>query len=90
MNNLTTITHNGQKTIDSREVAEMVDKQHRNLLADIRGYITAILLKLKSVVTVQRMCRSREWRKNKIARKIGREWRIDVGRYQKWWAGELK
>ena len=50
----------------------------------------AELLKLKSVVTVQRMCRSREWRKNKLARKIGKQWRIDVERYQKWWAGELK
>lgn len=42
MNDLTIITHNGQKTIDSREVAEMVDKQHKHLLADIRGYILAI------------------------------------------------
>ena len=50
----------------------------------------AELLKLKSVVTVQRMCRSREWRKNKLARKIGGEWRIDVERYQRWWVGELK
>ena len=50
----------------------------------------AEMLKLKSVVTVQRMCRSREWRKNKIARKIGGEWRIDMGRYEKWWSGELK
>lgn len=30
---------NGQQAIDSREVAEMVEKQHKNLLADIRGYI---------------------------------------------------
>ena len=50
----------------------------------------AELMKLKSCVTVQRMCRSREWRKNKLARKIGREWRIDVERYQRWWSGELK
>ena len=27
-------------TLDSREVAEMVGKEHKNLLADIRGYIT--------------------------------------------------
>lgn len=27
-----------QKYIDSREVAEMVGKQHKNLLADVRGY----------------------------------------------------
>ena len=26
-------------TIDSREVAEMVDKQHKDLLRDIRNYI---------------------------------------------------
>jgi len=26
-------------TLDSREVAEMVEKEHKNLLADIRGYI---------------------------------------------------
>ena len=50
----------------------------------------AEMLKLKSVVTVQRMCRSREWRKNKLARKIGGEWRIDVERYQRWGVGELK
>ena len=28
-----------QKYIDSREVAEMVGKQHKNLLADVRGYV---------------------------------------------------
>ena len=28
-----------QKHIDSREVAEMVGKQHKNLLSDIRGYV---------------------------------------------------
>ncbi|MDR0325026.1 MAG: Rha family transcriptional regulator [Oscillospiraceae bacterium] len=27
-------------TIDSREIADMVGKEHKNLLADIRGYIT--------------------------------------------------
>ena len=26
-------------TLDSRNVAEMVSKEHKNLLADIRGYI---------------------------------------------------
>lgn len=29
----------GKSVIDSREVAEMVEKQHKNLLADIRGYL---------------------------------------------------
>ena len=28
-----------EQTLDSREVAEMVGKQHKNLLADVRGYI---------------------------------------------------
>ncbi|MBS4931775.1 MAG: ORF6C domain-containing protein [Clostridiales bacterium] len=28
-----------QKMLDSREVAEMTGKQHKNLLADIRGYV---------------------------------------------------
>lgn len=28
-----------QQTLDSREVAEMVGKKHKNLLADIRGYV---------------------------------------------------
>lgn len=28
-----------EQTLDSREVAEMVGKQHKNLLADIRGYV---------------------------------------------------
>ena len=50
----------------------------------------AEMLKLKSAETVRRMCRSREWRKNKLARKIGGEWRIDTGRYEKWWSGEPK
>ena len=39
MNNLTIINHNGQKTIDSREVAEMIDMQHKDLLEKIRGYL---------------------------------------------------
>lgn len=29
----------GKSVIDSREVAEMVEKQHKNLLRDIAGYI---------------------------------------------------
>lgn len=39
MNILKAHDFKGKKVIDSREVAEMVDKQHKNLLADIRGYI---------------------------------------------------
>lgn len=39
MNILKAYSLNGKKVVDSREVAEMVDKQHKNLLADIRGYI---------------------------------------------------
>lgn len=29
----------GKSVIDSREVAAMVEKKHKNLLADIRGYL---------------------------------------------------
>jgi hypothetical protein len=35
MNNLTT----KQITLDSRDVAKMVEKEHKNLLSDIRGYV---------------------------------------------------
>lgn len=31
-----------EQTLDSREVAEMVGKQHKNLLADIRGYMSEL------------------------------------------------
>ena len=34
--------HNIEKKLDSREVAEMVGKQHKNLLADIRGYVSGL------------------------------------------------
>jgi len=34
---------NNGLVLDSREVAEMVEKDHKNLLADIRGYIEAML-----------------------------------------------
>lgn len=33
-----------ERTLDSREVAEMVGKQHKNLLADIRGYLIELSL----------------------------------------------
>ncbi|KPU43019.1 phage regulatory protein Rha [Oxobacter pfennigii] len=39
MNELTVINHNGQLLIDSREVARITDKDHSNLMRDIRGYI---------------------------------------------------
>lgn len=39
MNELTIINHNGQKTIDSREVAEMIDKRHSDLLESIDGFV---------------------------------------------------
>lgn len=38
MNELTIINQDGKLLIDSREVAEMIEKQHKNLLADIRNY----------------------------------------------------
>ena len=39
MNELTVINQNGKFVVDSREVAEMVDKEHAHLLRDIRGYV---------------------------------------------------
>jgi anti-repressor protein len=39
MNGLTVINHGGQFVVDSREVAEMVGKEHYNLLRDIEGYV---------------------------------------------------
>ena len=39
MNGLTVFNHNGQLVTDSREVAEMVDKNHKELLRDIRNYV---------------------------------------------------
>jgi len=40
MNNLTIIKSNGQFAIDSREVAEMTDVRHSDLLEKINGYTT--------------------------------------------------
>lgn len=31
--------HDGAEVVDSREVAKLVEKQHKNLLRDITGYI---------------------------------------------------
>lgn len=39
MNELQVINHKGTQAVDSREVAEMVGKEHKNLLRDINGYI---------------------------------------------------
>ncbi|WP_273483661.1 Rha family transcriptional regulator [Desulforamulus ruminis] len=39
MTNLQVINQNGLLLVDSREVAEITGKEHKNLLQDIRGYI---------------------------------------------------
>ncbi|MCM3242725.1 Rha family transcriptional regulator [Cytobacillus oceanisediminis] len=39
MNQLNVINQDGQLLVDSREVAEMVGREHSNLMRDIRGYI---------------------------------------------------
>ncbi|WP_133147044.1 Rha family transcriptional regulator, partial [Clostridioides difficile] len=38
MNDLTIIKQNNQFLVESREVAELIEKKHDNLLRDIRGY----------------------------------------------------
>ena len=38
MNELKIINHNGTHVVDSREVAEMIGKQHKDLLESIRSY----------------------------------------------------
>lgn len=42
MNKLTIIERNGKLWTDSREVAAMVDKQHKHLVRDIRNYIAVM------------------------------------------------
>lgn len=42
MKGLTVINRNGQFVVDSREVAEMVDKRHDNLVRDIDGYVSIL------------------------------------------------
>jgi Rha family phage regulatory protein len=42
MNDLTIIKHNNILMVDSREVAEMVDKEHAHLLRDIQGYMDVL------------------------------------------------
>ena len=44
MQELTLIKQNGAAYIDSREVAEAIGKEHKNLLRDIRGYIAIMEL----------------------------------------------
>ncbi len=39
MNGLDAFNYNGAEVVDSREVAEMIGKNHKDLLRDIRGYI---------------------------------------------------
>lgn len=33
------VSDQGRSVVDSREVAQMVEKQHEDLLRDIRGYV---------------------------------------------------
>lgn len=39
---LQVLNQNGQLLVDSREVAEMVEKEHKNLLRDIKGYVNTL------------------------------------------------
>jgi phage regulator Rha-like protein len=39
---LTIISKNGQLLVDSRDVAEMTEKDHSNLMRDMRGYIDVL------------------------------------------------
>src|SRR5690625_58109 len=39
MNQLKVVSHNGQLVTDSREVAQMINREHNGLLKSIRGYI---------------------------------------------------
>jgi Rha family phage regulatory protein len=42
MTNLTIIKQNGQLLVESRQVAEMVDKEHSHLMRDIRCYVEVL------------------------------------------------
>lgn len=42
MNDLAVISQNGRLLIDSRDVSEMIGKEHRHLLRDIRNYIEVL------------------------------------------------
>lgn len=39
MTNLTVFQHDSTDVVDSRQVAELIGKNHKELLRDIRGYI---------------------------------------------------
>ena len=39
---LIVLENNGVYTVDSREVAKMIDREHYNLLKDIRKYIDVL------------------------------------------------
>lgn len=42
MNKLTIVNQNGTFVVESREVAEMVSKNHQHLLRDVRGYVEVL------------------------------------------------
>ena len=42
MTNLKIINQNGKLLVESRQVAEMVDKEHSHLMRDIRGYVEVL------------------------------------------------
>ncbi len=42
MNNLTIIKQNNKYLVESREVAELIEKDHNQLLRSIRGYISVL------------------------------------------------
>lgn len=50
---LTITNHNGTLVTDSREVAEMIGKNHKELLRDIRGYIEIIEKNAENLMTQQ-------------------------------------
>lgn len=43
MQDLQVVERNNEFYVDSREVAEMVDKQHKNLIRDIDNYKSVLL-----------------------------------------------
>lgn len=43
MNQLQVINQDGQLLVDSRQVAGMVDKEHKHLLRDIKGYVEILV-----------------------------------------------
>lgn len=47
MNNLELFVQDGKVLADSRKVAEMIGKRHKNLVRDVGGYIDAMSTELK-------------------------------------------